>query len=220
MKPLYLRIAVLVIAVILLAACLEYESQIQVNPDGSGSAILTYTVPEGFLAQSDLGDRIPLTEADVDASYRMRAGVTQHRSQVRHIGDSREVTIHVDFDNVASLSERGNEYSYEIEGPYRVFRIRINREAAGLGRGNQARNNPLHDMAMRNIVDQHSIRYEVQLPTRIDQSNAQSVDWNTAKWEIPLSTFLNPDKEVIVLEARIRASRWEQFKWRVSNLFG
>lgn len=219
MKPLYLRIVLVLGALAMLAACLEYESKIKVNADGSGTAVLHYSVPQGFLAQSDLGDQIPLTEADVDASYRMRAGVTQYRSQVRQVQDNREVTIHVEFDNVTSLSERGSEYSYGIEGPYRVFRIKINRKASGMG-DTRARSNPIHDMAMRNIVDQHSIRYEVQLPQPIVRSNAQSVDWNTAKWEIPLSTFLNPEKEYIILEARSRASRWEQIKWRVSNLFG
>src|SRR5690606_40583680 len=94
-----------------LAACFEYDSTVHLNPDGSGRAEMAYRFPPGLLEKTDIAGKIPLTQKDVDARYRMRAGVTQYRAEFRDLPNFKEVRLFLDFDNIASLSERGSTYS-------------------------------------------------------------------------------------------------------------
>ncbi len=213
-----IRRYILPVLALTFVACFEYDSVVHINEDGSGRAEMAYRVPAGLLEKTDLGDKIPLTQNAVDARYRMRAGITQYRAEFRELESMREVRIMTEFDHVSSLSERGNEYSYEVDGPWKIFRVRLDRSVAE-GQVPQAPN-PTRDKIMRGMLDKYKIRYKVYLPGKIDQSNAQVVDWNAATWEIPLSVFIDEGKSVIVLEARSKATMWERIKWRVSHLFG
>lgn len=202
------------VLVAFLAACFEYDSVVHVNPDGSGRAEFAYRFPTGLLDKTDLAGKVPLTQKDVDARYRMRAGITQYRAEFRDLPNFREVRIYVEFDKVSSLSERGSTYFYGIEGPYKVYRVRIDRQSATANNPNQ-----FGEKLVREALERYKIRYKVYLPNRIEQSNAQVVEWNAATWEIPVSVFLSPDKQVIVLEAKTRATLWERVKWTVGRLF-
>ncbi len=208
------RLSFLFVLVLLLSACFEYDGVVHINDDGSGTAEFAYRVPLGLLEKTDLEGRIPLTDADVSARYQMRAGITQYRSEVRELPGFREVRIYVTFDQVESLTERGNIYSYTVEGPYRVFRVQLDKTSAGTKKLTEQQNK-----VIGNVLDRYKIRYKVFMPDKIEQSNAQRVEWNAATWEIPMSAFLNPSKNVIVLEAKMRVSLWERLKWHVGNLF-
>lgn len=204
--------------VVLLAACFEYDGVVHINPDGSGRAEFAYRFPPGLIEKSDLGGKIPLTQKDVDARYRMRAGVTQYRADFRDIGNFKEVRIHLEFDDVASLTERGNIFTYTVEGPYRVLRIRLDKQTAGIDQGRKQ--NPRQEMLTQKVLDRYKITYKVYLPEKIDQSNAQKVEWNAATWEIPLSAFLDTNKNVIVLEAKTKIGIWERLRWKVGKILG
>ena len=217
MRPIASRILLLLAVVLQAAACFEYEATIHLNPNGSGKAEFAYRFPPGLLEQTDLQGRIPLTQKDVDARYRMRAGVTQYRAEFRDLPKFKEVRLYLDFDNVSSLSERGNTFTYTVEGPYKVFRVRIDRQAASAPSG---QGNPNQAKLMRSVLDRYTIRYKIFLPDRIEISNAQKVEWNSAEWEIPLSVFLTKEKQIVVLEAKTRASAWERIRWRMSHLLG
>lgn len=203
--------------VVLLAACFEYDGVVHINPDGSGRAEFVYRFPQGLLDKTDLTGKIPLTQKDVDARYRMRAGVTQYRAEFRDIPNFKEVRIFVDFDDVASLSERGNTYTYTVEDGYKVLRIKLDKQSAGV---DKTPRNPRQDMLAQKILDRYKITYKVYLPEKIDQSNAQKVEWNAATWEIPLSAFLDAHKNVIVLEAKSKIGLWERLRWKVGKILG
>lgn len=211
------KIGLLFAVMIALVACFEYDAVVHINPDGSGKAEFTYRFPQGLVDKSDIGDKIPLSQADVDARYRMRAGVTQYRADFRELAEFKEVRVFVDFDNVRSLSERGNTFSYDVEGAYRVYRVRIDKQSASASLKKQP---PMQQKMMKNMLDRYKISYKVFLPQKIDTSNAQSVEWNAATWEIPLSVFLSEEKHVIVLEAKSRIGLWERLSYRVRKLLG
>jgi hypothetical protein len=214
-----LRFSLVIFLVLFLAACFEYDAVVHVNPDGSGRAQFAYRVPVGLLEKSDLEGKVPLTEQDVDARYRMRAGITQYKSEVRDLGDFREIRIDVEFDHVDSLTERGNTFSYTLEDGYQVFRVRIDRMSQAAPQYANADPNRIREKMTRGVMDKYKIRYKVFLPHKVDQSNAQIVEWNAATWEIPLSAFITPEKQVIVLEAKSRVGFWDRIKWRVGGLF-
>lgn len=216
MKIPILRPAILGFIVLLLSACFEFDGVVHINPDGSGKAEFAYRFPEGLIDKTDLAGKIPLTQKDVDARYRMRAGVTQYRAEFRDLPKSREVRLFLTFDDVSSLSERGNTFSYTIEGPYKIFRVKIDKASAGVQKKARAENQA---KMVRGVLDKYKITYKVYLPEKIEQSNAQLVEWNAATWEIPLSVFLSNEKTGIVLEAKTRANYWERIKWKVSHLF-
>jgi hypothetical protein len=211
-RPIFLGFLVL-----LLSACFEFDAVVHINADGSGKAEFAYRFPEGLIDQTDLAGKIPLTQKDVDARYRMRAGVTQYRAEFRDLPKSKEVRLYLTFDDVSSLSERGNTFSYTIEGPYKIFRVKLDKSAVS----QQARTVKAENQAkmVRAVLDHYKITYKVYLPEKIEQSNAQLVEWNAATWEIPLSVFLSNEKQSINLEAKTRVGYWERIKWRVSHLF-
>ena len=217
MKTPILRPAILGFIIIVLSACFEFDGVVHINPDGSGKAEFAYRFPEGLVDKTDLAGKIPLTQKDVDARYRMRAGVTQYRAEFRDLEKAREVRLFLTFDDVSSLSERGNSFSYAIEGKYKIFRVKIDKSAVGKQKKTERAENQAK--LVRGILDRYKITYKVYLPEKIEQSNAQLVEWNAATWEIPLSVFLSNEKQVIVLEAKTRANYWERIKWKVSHLF-
>lgn len=209
-------LAFLAFVVTLLAACFEYDGIIHINADGSGRAEFAYRFPPGLLDKSDLGGKIPLTQKDVDARYRMRAGVTQYRAEFRDLPNTKEVRLYIDFDDIASLSERGNSYFYGVEDGYKVLRIRIDKQGTGFG----GPRNTHQEMLAQKVLDRYKITYKVYLPEKIDQSNAQKVEWNAATWEIPLTAFLDSQKNVIILEAKSKIGVWERLKWKVGKILG
>jgi hypothetical protein len=212
-----LRLGVFAFFVLLaLSACFEYDSVIHINADGSGRAEFAYRFPPGLLDRSDLGGKIPQSQKDVDARYRMRAGVTQYHAEFRDLPKFKEVRIDVAFDNIASLSERGSTYSYDIEGGYKVFRLRLDKSSSGVQGGPK---NQFQAEMTRKVLDRYKITFKVYLPEKIDQSNAQLVEWNAATWSIPISAFLSNEKNTIVLEAKSKVSLWERVKWQVGKLF-
>jgi hypothetical protein len=217
MKALSLRFFLFVAVLLLLAACFEYEAEIRVEPDGSGKAVFVYRFPPGLLDQTDMTGQIPFNQEEVDTRYRMRAGITQYRAEFMDFADYKEVRIFLEFDDVASLSEKGNTFSYDIEGGHRVFRVHIDKHMAE-GRVQRREQNPMQAKILANVLDRYRIRYRVYLPQQINESNAQDVEWNSATWEIPLNVFLNPEKEAIILEAKSQVSLWERVKWRASKI--
>jgi hypothetical protein len=207
----------LVFVAFLLVACFEFDSTIHLNPDGSGRAEFAYRFPPGLLDSTDIAGKIPLTQKDVDARYRMRAGVTQYRAEFRDLPQFKEVRLFLDFDNIASLSERGSTYSYTVEGPYKVLRIKIDKTTSGAPNAKQK--NQFQQVMLQKALDRYSITFKVYLPEKIDTSNAQKVEWNAATWDIPLSAFMADEKQVIILEAKSKIGLWERLKWKISHGF-
>ncbi len=193
--------------------CFSVEQEMYVNEDGSGRGVIKYSGVENLIRGSPFmkffDPSAPGLELDRGALAEHFAdyeGVELRKVDVWTEGDQRVVRLHVDFDNISSMSERDVKYSWDVEGEYKVFRIDIIKR----GKKRDIDENKPANHALKKSFTENGFVFKAHLPRKIIDSNAVSVDWNAASWFVPLSFYLSKEGANMSLYARTKATTWER----------
>lgn len=202
-----------------LSGCFDFEEMIYLNPDGSGRAVIRYAVLPSLIAGSPFfrlpEGSIPLSREDVAKRLALKPGLIADRIDVYDLEGMRNVRIHLQFEHIRYLTDQGISYSYEPEGKYLVLKIKVARGA----RPGQVRQPELQKAIAQGMTN-HGFRFKVFLPRKVEESNADKVEWSVASWFVPLGYFFDPTvSEDKILYAKIPLTFWERVKLWSKKLF-
>lgn len=214
-----LRVVFFLIFGVSQSSCFDFEELIYLNPNGGGRAVVRYAVLPSLIGSSPFlrlpEGSIPFSREEVSKRLAFKEGIIVDRIDVYDFQGMRNVRIHLSFENIRFLTDRGVSYSYEPEGRYQVLRIRI---APGVRPG-QVRQ-PELQKAIAEGMTNHGFHFKVFLPRKVVESNADKVEWSVASWFVPLGYFFDPTAtQEKVLYAKIPLTIREQIKHWIQRLW-
>lgn len=193
------RIAATFFSLLCLAGCLNYEQHTVLEEDGSGSMSIHYWISEQMFMWMKDGT-LSFNEDSVRLQY-TADGITIRKAHTESVAadSSRHVWVSLEFDDITLLSEcRGFEkldFIWQREGD--VYRFEQSLPAASES-----------DEA---FLDEYSFTYSYEFSGRVRETNADSVDGNTAIWVFPLSQM---DSD-LTLTAMVEATSGGSVLWVV-----
>jgi hypothetical protein len=194
------RLYLLLLAVPLaLAGCFEYDQDMVINEDGSGTVSIHYNAP----AQRELEEyeepgewrenvpELPITENDVVDSF---GGIplAVEGVSIKTVDGYPDVSYTVKFDDVEDLNGRGIFY-FEDGKFAQTFSLRD-------GEGVKTFEHfidfdwPLAETYYVYRLSQYDLIFQVELPGKIVESNGVTGDGNTVRWEYTLEDLLGKER--------------------------
>ncbi|MCP4231879.1 MAG: hypothetical protein GY771_17255 [bacterium] len=186
MKKTYLLLSVLAISVLIVAGCINYDQDMTLEADNSGTVKIHYT--NAGQGQEGVPD-LPFVEEDIVASYD-GAGVEVYDIEiVTAEGEETatpEATYYVDFKNVEDL----NGYGIFAIGDDIVQTISVTDEGDT--------RTYVQTCTLNMTVDEetdlsaYTFNYTLTLPTPVVETNGTiQADGQTVKWTFPLGDLVN-----------------------------
>ncbi len=194
-------------------ACIDIEIHTQLRADGGGTMTVSYAVVEeminGEFAELSTNELLPLTESDIKAMAAKLDGVRVVSSSVNlrelnpgaRFENLRVVTYKLAFDDIDDIAFDHVWFGYYPWGDSRYFQFVIHKDTSGpqmLMQDNVASVNPLAHMLLKG----RTLKLTAELPGKVINTNASSLDWSTVTWTIPLRSVLSDTTEKIVTWAR------------------
>ena len=187
----------LLLAVLVLPGCLNYEQHTRLEEDGSGTAEIHYWIGENvFMFMKNV--KLPFNEDSIRQQY-SADGVTvlDARTGSEDSDSTRHVWISLAFDDIRELSDcdgfKDVGFRWQSEGD--VFRFEQSMPASGT--------------SSEEVLRQFTFTYTYEFPGVVRESNADTVDGNRAVWVFPLSEMGNG----VTLTATVEASSGANIYW-------
>jgi hypothetical protein len=178
-----LRITPLLLLLVFLPGCINYEQHTKLRADGSGTMEIHYWTEES-VANFMSGDKLNFNQGDVPQQYQAQGVTVKEAVSETNTKDStRHMRVTLAFDNIAMLSNtkgfKGTKFSFEKSGDKTVFKqsMEANSSAGGLG------------------LEKYTITYVYEMPGDVVSSNATKVDGRTLTWTYKLPEL---SKEVML----------------------
>lgn len=189
-----LRLALVGLAVaaaIIVAGCINYDQEVTLNADGSGTVMVHYTSddPEGTQAP-----KLAFTEEDITNEY-ANSNVTVRDINVVIPAEgetgSHEATYYLDFDNVADLNGYG---VFAVEDKMtQVFSLADTDDTAVF---TQTCNLTMDVEDTSGLTD-YKFTYSLTCPGNVIETNGTvAADGKTVTWEYPLPDLINKTVEM------------------------
>jgi hypothetical protein len=189
-----LRLALVGLAVaaaIIVAGCINYDQEMTLNADGSGTIMVHYTSddPEGTQAP-----KLSFTEGDITGEY-AKSNVTVRDIEVVVPAEgetgSHEATYYLDFVNVTDLNGYG---VFAIEDKMtQVFALA---DAGDTAVFNQTCTLTMDVEDTSGLTD-YKFTYSLTCPGAVtDHNGTLAADGNTVTWEYPLPDLINNTVEM------------------------
>ena len=203
---------------IFFSGCVEYTAKFYINLDGSGVLDVVYIVNKSVFAtvvKQRLGKTnfLPLTKEGIEGYYKKKKGVKLIKVDFKDIGPQ-TLKIHtmVSFENIKYLDDQQFKYWWGIEGGRYTLKIKLKKV------GHLTKNNPVIEKAIKEAMSKYYITFEIHLPRKVIESNADEIDWNTATWKISLynMTHMNHD---LNLYASVQTHWYEVAWWFVKKMW-
>lgn len=182
---------------VLIAGCISYEQDTQLDEDGSGSMQIHYWISEDMLTWFK-GGNLSFNEDSVRAQYRAEhITVESLRSETRESDSTRHVFVTLSFDDIRRLPEcpgfKDLDIKWMREGDVYRF-VQTLPAASSSGDG---------------MLEHFTFTYRFEFPGEVRESNADSLDGSLAVWSYKLSD-LSEQKQ---LEAVVVASTGTNIWW-------
>ena len=219
MKKKLFALIVVSFFVVFLSGCIEYTANFYVNLDGTGILDVVYVVNKSLLAtvvKERMGNTnfLPLSKEGVEKYYAKKKGVKLLKVNFKDVGpQTLRIHIRVSFENPKYLNDQQMQYWWGIEGGRYVFKIHIKKV------GYPSKNNPIIEKAIKEAMSKYYVTFNIHLPRRIVESNADEIDWNTATWKISIYEMTHM-REPKNLYAAVKAKWNEILSWKAKQFWG
>lgn len=189
----------LLVVPLVVAGCFEYEQDMVINEDGSGTVVIRYNAP----AQRELDEyeepgewrehvpKLPITENDVVDSFGGMPLVVESVDITTADGYP-DVSYIVKFDDVEDLNGRGIFY-FEDGKFAQTFSLRG-------GEGVKTYEHfidfdwPLAETYYEYRLSQYDLAFQVEFPGEIVESNGVTGEGNTVRWDYTLDDLLGEER--------------------------
>jgi hypothetical protein len=192
-----LGLAALAVALVALAGCINYDQELTLNPDGSGTVKIRYDRTGGSTGGEEEGSvdmsaapKLSFTEEEIMAEYE-GAPVTVRDIEIGETDEGvPEATYYIDFKNITDLNGRGvfalegdklkQTFSIDSDGDNQIFKQLVQLKM---------------DVDDPSQLSEYKFTYILNAPGEIVDSNG-TVAGNTVSWEYSLDKLINTDTEM------------------------
>jgi hypothetical protein len=209
LRPLF-ALCTLHLALTLFAGCYNYEQELTLNRDGSGTLrVLIEHEQIGLIGdpQPRIRERASQTCTDTHLDLEEIQGVEllSCRNRIEDYMVLNEVLY--SFEKVDVLSTRGWSYSWDREGSFKVLRIFYDT-------GEDEPSEHEKEKALREMAGYRGARFTVNLPKSIDETNGAMIEGNKATWDFPWETVIEEGLTKIEMEAKVKLNSFQRiFGW-------
>jgi len=234
-NPLYLLVLAVPLA---LAGCFEYDQDMVINEDGSGTVSIHYNAPAQGIAEEATEEaeeyeeetplwsanvpELPISERAIVESFGGMPLVVEGVS-IKTVDGYPDVSYNVKFDDVEDLNGRGI-FNFEDGKFAQTFSLR---EDEGVCTYEHIMNFdwPLGEETYYEYrLSRYGLTFQVKLPGEIVESNGSEGPDNTVRWEYTLADLLNEERTLTatyrVAEAAPASDEKEKAGKPVAWLFG
>jgi hypothetical protein len=184
--------------VALLAGCINYEENITLNSDGSGTMMMHYSIAQQLYAMMQMSDgsqqqgkedEMPFKFKESEIRADMNApGVTVEKVEQKAEGDQQHFYVHIKFNKITDLNQtkafQKMKFEWNETGDNVVFRQVLE------GDKKQTEENPMGDQMASAMLGNAKFKFTVTLPSKAlpapDTNGTIQEDGKTVVWEWPL----------------------------------
>lgn len=201
------------------AGCFEVRSEIFLEKDGSGRALVSYAIPDGVLQGGPFGEFISmdangivgLDRNKIAAKIEARQGLKVKSVDVWTDGNNHYARLDISFEHIANMGEKDITYSWAVEDGGWLFRMIVEKKPG------RTADSPVLRGLTKSLGDK-GFFFKVHLPGKIVESNSESVNWNVAEFSVPMGFYLQSSAATKVYFAKIEAGPWDRLKAWLADL--
>jgi hypothetical protein len=189
-------LAALAIGLIVVAGCINYDQELTLNPDGSGTMMVRYDSAaqsgeetEGSISMG-AAPKLSFTEDEIKAEYEGAPFTVRDIVIGKTDKDAPEATYYIDFDNISDLNGRGifalegdklkQTFSLDTSGDLAVFKQLVQLKM---------------DVEDPSSLSEYKFTYKLNAPGPIKETNG-TAEGNVVTWEYTLDKLINNDVEM------------------------
>jgi len=196
MRSKLVGLAALAIGLIVIAGCINYDQELTLNPDGSGTIMVRYDSAaqsgektEGSISMGGAPE-LSFTEKEIMAEYEGAPFTVRDIVIGKTDTEAPEATYYIDFDNVSDLNGRGifalegdklkQTFSLDTSGDLAVFKQLVQLKM---------------EVEDPSSLADYKFTYKLTAPGEIKETNG-TAEGNVVTWEYSLDKLINNDIEL------------------------
>jgi hypothetical protein len=206
----WLQLTLAVVVALGLAGCINYDQDLQLNPDGSGKLIMHYSLSQQLVSMMSMGGESQSSEGGKDMPFKLKEdevrkdleapGVTVDKFETKTENELQHFYVHVSFNNVTSLNQtktfREMPFEWITQGNTVEFRQLLKGKEEKKAEGD-AGDEAGKQMAQA-MFGNAAFKYKVKLPSKVlpapDTNGKIAEDGQTVSWEFPVVDLGSSDK--------------------------
>jgi len=181
---------------LLIAGCINYEENVELNKDGSGKMTMHYSIAQQLYSMMQMGqdsgekkDEMPFKFKESEIRADLAApGVTVDKIESKAEGDQQHFFVNVSFKKITDLNQTKSfskmKFVWKEEDKKIVFQQILE------GEKKNAESNPMGDQMASAMLGNAKFVFKIQLPGKAlpapDTNGAIQPDGKTVVWEYPL----------------------------------
>jgi hypothetical protein len=192
-----LKIFCLLLFIIFVAGCINYEENIELNADGSGKMLMHYSIPQQLHAMMEMGqdtqqdkkDEMPFKFKEAEIRTDMAApGVTVEKVESKAEGDQQHYYVHVSFKKLTDLNQTKPFQKMKFQWIEEDKKVTFQQTLEGDKK--QSEDNPMGDQMASAMLGNAKFTFKVTLPGKAlpspDTNGTIQEDGKTVLWSYPL----------------------------------
>ena len=198
MRSKMLGLAALAVALVVVAGCINYDQELTLNADGSGTVKVRYDRTGGSTGEEEeegsldmsAAPKLSFTEEEITAEYEGSAVTVRDIVIGETDAGVPEATYYIDFKNVTDLNGYGifalegdklkQTFSLDAAGDTQIFKQLVQLKM---------------DVEDPSQLSDYKFTYLLNAPGEVVETNG-TVTENTVKWEYSLDKLINKDTEM------------------------
>ncbi|HEY4717152.1 MAG TPA: hypothetical protein VII00_08610 [bacterium] len=218
---------ILILLPLIFSCCINIEQKIKLRSNGSGSAVIAYSMPGKIYKNSPtlnkIRNYIPVEERDLENIYSKKPGVKIKGTSVNRTEKTRELKIKLEFDNIENLSDDKIKYRLEQGSDSNTLHITVlnSKIQPNDSRKGASAENPLDESGVTQLLGQAFSRFHIKIiiffPSRVRSSSSGKFSDNKVEWDLPLTEFYKEKMDEITLTVNYdkTISLWQKMKEKI-----
>jgi len=191
-----LKLFIVLLSSLLIAGCINYEENVELNKDGSGKMIMHYSIAQQLFAMMSMGqntgekkDEMPFKFKESEIRADLTApGVTVDKVESKAEGDQQHFYVNLSFKKLTDLNQTKSfqkmKFDWKEDGKNIIFQQTIE------GEKKTSESNPMGDQMASAMLGNAKFVFKIKLPAKAlpapDTNGTIQEDGKTVLWEYPL----------------------------------
>src|SRR5215468_1408829 len=225
-----IRVALTLGLLLACAGCIDYEEEVWLKADGSGTAQMTVKFPEQLMAMAP-GGKPPFSKEEAGKGFANAPGVRVVKVEEIHEAGTVGFRVHLSFDSLphleqalrrkpsngagAPISGSGQLSLARQGGSWRFHRVVTSNKPTAA----KSARDPSAESMMALFFANHYMTYRYHFPYKITSANTTQIDakTNTAEWKFPLAQAVSNDLE---MQAELKPPGSMVWVWAAAGVAG
>jgi hypothetical protein len=193
------KLFLVILCVVFIAGCINYEENVKLNADGSGTVVMHYSIAQQLFAMMQMGestaekgkeDEMPFKFSEAEIRSDMNApGVTVEKVESKAEGDQQHFYVTAKFNKLTDLNQTGAFKKMKFEWNETDKNVTFRHVLEG-DKKQKEEANPMGDQMASAMMGNAKFKFQVTLPNQAlpapDTNGTIQEDGKTVVWEWPL----------------------------------